>query len=118
MRDLAHVHLGRVPLRVARLDLRHVEHLVDEPGEALGLLHDDGRARLDLNERPDLRLVADVTAVQIDEAGEPHAFPELYVRGYGQVFVVVHQQAPFPESTARGVASRILMSIQSERVLA
>ena len=31
---------------------------------------------------------------------------------------VAHQQAPLPEITAPGVASRILMSVQSEQVLA
>jgi hypothetical protein len=40
--DLVQVDLGGMPFGVARLDLGHVQHLVDQPRQALGFLDDDG----------------------------------------------------------------------------
>jgi hypothetical protein len=42
------VDVGVVPFGVAGLDLRHVQHLVDEPAQALGLGHHDGQELLAL----------------------------------------------------------------------
>src|SRR2546428_1132789 len=87
----------------------------------------DLRILLDLDERPDLRFVADLAAVQVDELRELDVLPQLDVGRNTEVFVHRHtppalprpsQQAPFPEMTAAGVARRILISVQSERVLA
>ena len=91
------------------------------------------RVLLNLDEGADLRLVADLAAVQVDELRELDVLPELDVGSDADV-VVRHvlarcrregaakltgvqprQQAPLPEITARGVARRILMSVQSER---
>ena len=63
--------------------------------------------------------------VQVEEAAEPDVRPQLHIRRDRDVVVecVVHgpvrvtppaYAAPLPEITARGVASRILMSIHSE----
>jgi hypothetical protein len=41
---------------------------------------------LDLDERSDLRLVADFTAVEIDELGELHIFSQLHVRCDTEIF--------------------------------
>src|SRR5438309_4489262 len=78
----------------------------------------DLRILLDLDERSDLRFVADLAAVQVDELRELDVLPQLDVGRNAERFVGPHQQAPFPEMTAAGVARRILMSVQSDRVLA
>src|SRR2546425_6701390 len=90
----------------------------------------DLRIFLDLDERPDLRFVADLAAVQVDELRELDVLPQLDVGRNVHRFVHrqttldilhcpgPHQQAPFPEITAAGVIRRILISVQSERVLA
>src|SRR3989454_11105979 len=88
------------------------------------------RILLDLDERPDLRFVADLAAVQVDELRELNVLPQLDVGRNVDRFVHrettldilhcpgPHQQAPFPEITAAGVIKRILISVQSERGLA
>src|SRR3989441_2689849 len=94
-------------------------HAFADEGVARNLTPPAGlRILLDLDERPDLRLVADLAAVQVDELRKFDVLPQLDVGRNAERFIGLHQQAPFPEMTAAGVARRILMSVQSERVLA
>ena len=55
--DLLQVDRARVPLDVARLELARVEHLVDEPRQALGFLDDDAEEARALG-RLEVRVVA------------------------------------------------------------
>ena len=98
---LARVHLPHLPLGAAGLDLREVEDLVDEAGEPLGLLDDDGQVLgagrdvelgvvvEDLGERADrgerraelVRDVRDEVVLHLVELLEPLVrAPELRVR--------------------------------------
>src|SRR5207249_7253915 len=104
---------------VANEDVVLDRHAFTDEGVARNLAPPaDLRILLDLDEGPDLRFVADLAAVQVDELRELDVLPQLDVGRNAERFVSPHQQAPFPEMTAAGVARRILMSVQSERVLA
>src|SRR5581483_3054537 len=79
-----------------------------------------GRVLLDFHERADLGLVSDLTTVEVDESGEPYVFPQLHVRGNGEV--LIHWSggyaAPLPAMTAAGVCSRIFTSVHTDTPLA
>src|SRR5262245_62098596 len=101
---------------VADEDLVLDRHALADEGVARNLASPaHPRIFLDFDERPDLGFVADLAAVQVDERRELNAGPELDVR---RDTAVVVQHAPFPEMTAAGVASRILRSVERDRILA
>src|SRR5262245_14771220 len=77
---------------------------------------DDG-VLLNFNEGADLGVVADFASVQVDAVRELDAISEL--DAWSTDDELVHNQcAPCPDSTARGVASRILKSVISDERLA
>src|SRR5262245_11072695 len=77
----------------------------------------DNGVLLNFNEGTNLGVIADFTSVQVDEVRELDAFSELDV-GSNDDELVQNQWAPFPDSTARGVASRIFKSVISDERLA
>ena len=72
---------------------------------------------LNFNERTNLGLIADFATVEIDELRKLDAFSKCDV-GCNSNEVVHDQCAPFPDSTARGVASRIFKSVFNDELLA
>ena len=74
----------------------------------------DARILLNLDEGTNFCLVSNLAAVQVDELPERDVFSERDIGGNAYEVVRGIQCAPFPESTARGVARRIFRSVHTE----
>ena len=106
------VDVGVVPLGVAGLDLRHVEHLVHEPAQALGLGDDDAQELLALR-RGHLGVV-DHQLGQCADGGQRRA---QLVRHAGHE-VVLQPVQPFEAARWRRAARRwpqLLLSARASR---